>query len=204
MSVSSTPKTCSWRWTDMDRAANRRLAVKKLRIIRCLTSIGLVGTPTGCGLKPKSMLNSSGVPVTRQKFEARYKGDENIDTVEFGRRPVQFLYRDADGCTFMDRETYEQHTLADDMLEEELKYLDENLEGILAMVADGAILGIELPATVNLEITETAPAMKAASSSARTKPATLSTGLVVQVPEYLTPGEIIKVNTASGEFVSRA
>ena len=142
--------------------------------------------------------------VTRQKFEARYKGDENIDTVEYGRRPVQFLYRDADGCTFMDKQSFEQHTLADDMLEEELKYLDENLDGILAMVADDAILGIELPATVNLEITETAPAMKAASSSARTKPATLSTGLVVQVPEYLTPGEAIKINPATGEFVSRA
>ena len=76
--------------------------------------------------------------------------------------------------------------------------------GKIAMIAEGAILGIELPATVNLEITDTAPAMKAASSSARTKPATLSTGLVVQVPEYLTPGEIIKVNTATGEFVSRA
>ena len=142
--------------------------------------------------------------VTRQKFEARYKGDENIDTVEYGRRPVQFLYRDADGCTFMDKQSFEQHTLADDMLEEELKYLDENLDGILAMVADDAILGIELPATVNLEITETAPAMRAAASSARTKPATLSTGLVVQVPEYLTPGEAIKINTATGEFVSRA
>jgi elongation factor P len=142
--------------------------------------------------------------VSRQKFEARYKGDENIDTVDFGRRPVQYLYRDADGCTFMDRETFEQHTLADNMLEEELQYLDENLDGILAMVADGAILGIELPPTVNLEITETAPAMKAASSAARTKPATLSTGLVVQVPEYLTPGEVIKVNTTTGEYVSRA
>ena len=142
--------------------------------------------------------------VTRQKFEARYKGDENIDTVEYGRRPVQFLYRDADGCTFMDKQSFEQHTLADDMLEEELKYLDENLDGILAMVADDAILGIELPATVNLEITETAPAMRAAASSARTKPATLSTGLVLQVPEYLTPGEAIKINTATGEFVSRA
>ena len=98
----------------------------------------------------------------------------------------------------------ELRVLADDMLEEELQYLDENLDGILAMVADGAILGIELPATVSLEITETAPAMKAASSAARTKPATLSTGLVVQVPEYLTPGEFIKVNTASGEYVSRA
>jgi elongation factor P len=142
--------------------------------------------------------------ITRQKFEARYKGDENIATVDYSRRPVQFLYRDPEGCTFMDRETFEQHTLADDMLEDELQYLDESLDGILAMVADGAILGIELPATVNLEITETAPAMKAASSSARTKPATLSTGLVVQVPEYLTPGEVIKVNTATGEFVSRA
>ena len=140
----------------------------------------------------------------KQKFEARYKGDENIDTVDFGRRAVQFLYRDGDGCTFMDKESFEQHTLADDLLEEELRYLHENLDGILAMVADGAILGIELPATVNLEITETAPGMKAASSSARTKPATLSTGLVVQVPEYLTPGEVIKVNTATGEFMSRA
>jgi elongation factor P len=142
--------------------------------------------------------------LTRQKFEARYKGDETIETVEYGRRPVQFLYRDADGCTFMDRESFEQHTLPDEALQEELQYLEENLDGILAMVADGAILGIELPPTVNLEITETAPAMKAASSAARTKPATLSTGLVVQVPEYLTPGEVIKVNTATGEFVSRA
>ncbi len=142
--------------------------------------------------------------VSKQKYENRFKGDENIDTVDFGRRAVQYLYQDSDGCTFMDRETYEQYTLSTADLEDELRYLAEDLDGIVAMIADGNILGIELPATVVLEITDTAPGMKGASASARTKPATLSTGLVVQVPEYLATGEQIKVNTGTGEYVSRA
>ena len=142
--------------------------------------------------------------VSGQKFEKSYKGDEVVQSVDISRRPVQLLYRDADGCTFMDNDSFEQYTLADSMIEEEMVFLSEGLEGINALVSDNAILGIELPATVALEIVETAPAMKAASSSARTKPATLSTGLVVQVPEYLTPGEIIKINTDTCEYISRA
>ena len=142
--------------------------------------------------------------VSKQKYENRFKGDETIQTVDFGRRAVQYLFQDADGCTFMDKETFEQYTLETDVLEEELLYLSEDLEGIVAMIADEAILGIVLPATVALEITDTAPGMKAASASSRTKPATLSTGLVVQVPEYLTSGELIKVNSGTGEYISRA
>ena len=142
--------------------------------------------------------------VSKQKYENRFKGDETVQTVEFGRRQVQYLYRDAESCTFMDRESYEQYTLNSEDLQEELQYLSEDLEGISAMIADDAILGIELPATVTLEIIDTAPGMKAASASARNKPATLTTGLVVQVPEYLTPGERIKVNTGTGEYISRA
>jgi elongation factor P len=142
--------------------------------------------------------------LSRAKYENRFKGDDNIQPVEFNRRPVQFLYRDADGCTFMDRESYEQYTLGMADLEEELPYLTEDLDGILALIADSAILGIELPATVALPITETAPGMKAASAASRTKPATLSTGLVVQVPEYLAAGERIRVNTGTGEYISRA
>lgn len=142
--------------------------------------------------------------VTRQKYENRFKGDENVQTVDFGRRSVQFLFQDTDSCTFMDKENFEQYMLNTADLQEELLYLTEDLEGILAMTADDSILGIELPATVVLEITDTAPGMKAASASSRTKPATLSTGLVVQVPEYLTPGEHIKVNTGTGEYISRA
>jgi elongation factor P len=142
--------------------------------------------------------------VSKQKFEASLKGEEALQTVEFERRPVQYLYQDTDACTFMDKETYEQYSLDNAALEEERRYLDDGLEGITALVADGAVLGIELPATVALEVVDTAPAMKAASSSARTKPATLTTGLVVQVPEYLTIGERIKINTVTGEFISRA
>ena len=132
--------------------------------------------------------------VSKQKYENRFKGDDTLQTVDFGRRAVQYLFQDADGCTFMDKESFEQYTLGTDVLEEELLYLSEDLDGIVAMIADGMILGITLPATVVLEITDTAPGMKAASASSRTKPATLSTGLVVQVPEYLTGGELIKVN----------
>lgn len=142
--------------------------------------------------------------VGKQKFEARFKGDDNIQTVEFGRRPVQFLFQESDSVTFMDKESFEQYTLDIDSLSEELQYLTDDLDGILAMIADDMILGIELPQTVALEITDTAPGMKAASASSRTKPATLTTGLIVQVPEYLVPGERIKINTQSGEFISRA
>ena len=142
--------------------------------------------------------------VTKQKFEKTYKEDENVESVDFTRRAVQLLYRDADGCTFMDSETYEQYIVAEEDLEEELSYIVDGQEGISALIADNVLLGIELPATVVLEITECSPGIKGASASARTKPATLSTGLVVQVPEYLSVGETIKVNTDTGEYMSRA
>jgi len=142
--------------------------------------------------------------MSKQKFEKTYKGDENVDSVDFIRRAVQMLYRDGDGCTFMDIETYEQYVMAEDDLEEELPYIVDGQGDINALIVDGALLGIELPNTVVLEIADCSPGIKGASASARTKPATLSTGLIVQVPEYLTPGESIKVNTDNGEYISRA
>jgi elongation factor P len=142
--------------------------------------------------------------VSRQKFERSFKGDESVGEVDFVRRPVQLLFRDADGCTFMDSETYDQFVIAEAMIEEELPYISEGLEGMTALIADGELLGVDLPATVNLEISECSPGIKGASAAARTKPATLSTGLVVQVPEYLAEGEVIKVNTETGEYMSRA
>jgi elongation factor P len=142
--------------------------------------------------------------VTRQKFQASYKGDEAVQTVDFERRPMQYLYEDTDGCTFMDRDTYEQHSFDLESLEQERPFLTEGLEGIFVLLVDGVAVGVELPATVVLKVMDCAPAMKAASASARNKPATLSTGLVVQVPEYVVPGEFIKVNTLTGDFMSRA
>ena len=142
--------------------------------------------------------------VSKQKIEKSFKGDDLVQPMEFQRRAVQLLFTDSAGCTFMDGESYEQYSLDQEALEEELPYLSEGIEGVCALLVDGAVLGIELPATVVLEIVDTAPGMKAASQSARTKPATLSTGLVVQVPEYLASGDKVKVNTVTGQFVSRA
>jgi elongation factor P len=139
-----------------------------------------------------------------QKFERRYKGDEVITPVEISRHSVQLLFHDNDSYTFMDSGNYEQFMLSADVLTDEAVFLYDGLEGLIALSSEGELLGVELPTTMALEISECAPAMKAASSSARTKPATLSTGLVIQVPEYLTPGEIIKINTETREFISRA
>jgi len=142
--------------------------------------------------------------VSGQKFERSFKGDEVVDSVDFSRRSVQLLYRDDDGCTFMDSETYDQFLVDEAMIEEELAYISDGLEGLNALVADEKVIGIELPSTVALKITDCSPGIKGGSASARTKPATLTTGLVVQVPEYLEIGEVIKVNTETGEYISRA
>ena len=139
-----------------------------------------------------------------QKFERSFKGDEVVQQIDVARRAVQVLFHDSDSYTFMDSENYDQFVLAAENLKDEMLFLYDGMEGLSGLISDEALLGIELPATMSLEISECAPAMKAASSSARTKPATLSTGLVVQVPEYLKPGELIKINTETREFMSRA
>ena len=130
--------------------------------------------------------------------------DDVFQAVDFTRRPVQLIYKETTSCTFMDNEDYTQYTVDNDLIEEELLYLTDGLEGTYALIADGELLGIELPSSVEMEIVECAPGIKGASASARTKPATMPTGLVVQVPEYLSPGEIIKINTSNAKFMSRA
>ncbi|MEE9342618.1 MAG: elongation factor P-like protein YeiP [Gammaproteobacteria bacterium] len=139
-----------------------------------------------------------------QKYERSFKGDESVTQVDLSRCAVQLLFRDSTGCTFMDNESYEQYVIPEGTIEDELAFMVDGMEGITALISEGQLLGLELPATVVLVIEECAPSMKAASSSARTKPATLNTGLIVQVPEYITPGESIKVNTDTREFIARA
>jgi elongation factor P len=141
---------------------------------------------------------------TGQKLDESCKADDMFTEVDLIRRQVQFLYQDGDMFTFMDVEDYSQYTLGKNELEDDLGYLTDGLEGIYALIVDERVLGVELPQTVSLEITDTAPGIKGASASARTKPATLVTGLEVQVPEYIESGEVIKVNTDTGKFMSRA
>lgn len=140
---------------------------------------------------------------TNQKLEQTLKGDDFVKDGDLVRKSVQFSYREGDMFTFMDTEDYSQYILDAAALEEQTPYMTDDLEGMIAMLVDGQIVGVEIPLTVELEITETAPGIKGASASARTKPALLSTGLEIQVPEYLESGERIKVNTTNAKFVSR-
>ena len=138
------------------------------------------------------------------KFEERYKGDEDVPTVELLCRPVHFSYVDGDDHVFMDDEDFSQYPLKAEDIRDELPFITEGCDGLLALKVGDSVIGLELPLSVVLTITETTPAMKAASASARTKPATLETGLVVQVPEYIQEGEKVKVNTSERKFMSRA
>ncbi len=142
--------------------------------------------------------------ISKQKLDESLKGDDFIKEADCLRTQVQYSYLDGDSYTFMNLDDYEQYSLNSDELEGQIDYMTEGLEGITALLIDGNLVAIELPGTVNLGITETAPAMKSASATSRTKPATLTTGLEVQVPEYIDQDETIKINTANGKFISRA
>jgi elongation factor P len=141
---------------------------------------------------------------TKSKVDNVYRGDDALQEASFERREVQYLYRDTAGLTFMDLSDYSQFTLPDEELGDEESYLVDGMENIFALISEGRVLGIELPPVVELTVTETGPAIKGASATARTKPATLETGLVVKVPEYLEKGECVRVDTRTGEYLSRA
>ena len=141
---------------------------------------------------------------TGQKLEQTLKSDDFLKDGDLTKTSVQFSYREGDMITFMDTTDYSQYILNADVLEEQLAYITEDLEGMIALLVDGEIVGIEVPQTVVLEIVDTAPGIKGASATARTKPATLSTGLEIQIPEYLETGERVRVNTANAKFLSRA
>ena len=140
---------------------------------------------------------------TGQKLDESYKGDDLLKDADCVRVPLQYSYLDGDTYIFMNSEDYSQYGLNTDEIEDQLGYITDGLEGIVGLVMDGGLLGIELPQSVVMEITETAPGIKGATATGRTKPATLSTGLEIQVPEYLEPGEKVKVNTETGKFMSR-
>ena len=140
---------------------------------------------------------------TGQKLDESYKGDDFLKEADCLRTQVQYSYLDGDSYIFMNMDDFSQYGLNRDDLEGQVGYLTEGMEGITALLMDGVLLGIELPQSVSLTIVDTAPGIKGATATGRTKPATLSTGLEIQVPEYLESGETVKVNTVTGKFISR-
>ncbi|NLY57298.1 MAG: elongation factor P-like protein YeiP [Gammaproteobacteria bacterium] len=139
-----------------------------------------------------------------QKLEQSLTGDDMLATIDFQKRAIQFLYQDADGYTFMDNEDFSQFTLNPSALEEQIPYLYDGIQGLYGLVVEGNLIGVELPAVVEMAIAETPPAIKGSSASARTKTAHFASGLEIQIPEYLETGEVVRINTESGKYMSRA
>lgn len=142
--------------------------------------------------------------VSGQKLDESFKGDVMLSEADCQRVPVQFSYMDGEQYVFMNTEDYSQYGLDARALEGQLEYLTDGLEGMTALVVEDKLVAVDLPQSVVMAIVETAPAIKGASANARTKPATVTTGLTVQVPEYIEQGEAIKINTTNGKFMSRA
>ncbi len=142
--------------------------------------------------------------LTGQKRDLSMQGDDVLTSVDLGKRECQFLFRDGDMYTFMDLEDYTQFQLSAADLDGQETFLVDDMEGITALSIDERVIAIELPPVVDLLIAECDPSIRGASATARTKPARLVTGRVVQVPEYLAPGEVVRVDTRTGKYLSRA
>ena len=136
-------------------------------------------------------------------IERTYRADEKLEQAIIDKRDMQFLYRDGADYVFMDTTSYDQMQVPPDALGEAPQYLKEG-DAANVQMYNGEIVGVELPASVELTVTETEPGMQGDRVSGARKPATLQTGHLVQVPLFVNIGDVIKVDTRSGEYLTRA
>ncbi len=135
--------------------------------------------------------------------ENRFRSEDKVDRVTLDQQQMEFLYSDGDGYHFMNTESFEQIALDGDLLGESVRYLLPNMR-VQVDFYEGQPIGVSLPKTVDLRVTDTAPGLKTATVTNVLKPATTETGLVVPVPNFVAVGDIIKVDTDSGEYLSRS
>jgi elongation factor P len=136
-------------------------------------------------------------------LDRTFRADEKVQLAVIDKREMQFLYREATDYVFMDNETYDQIHVPAASVGNAVNFLKEGDSAVLPTY-DGEIIGVDLPAAVELEVTDTEPGMQGDRVSGARKPATLETGLVVQVPLFVNVGDRVKVDTRSAEYLSRA
>ncbi|GLQ94515.1 MULTISPECIES: elongation factor P-like protein YeiP [Dyella] len=138
-----------------------------------------------------------------RKFDLSLRADDDLKEMDLVRRAANFSYMDGDAYVFMDNEDYTQYTLGPELIGDNAGYIVESVEGYYVQVIDDAPVGLQVPTSVLLTVVDTAPELKGASATKRTKPAKLNTGIEIQVPEYITTDEKVWVNTLTGEFAGR-
>ncbi|SPS04174.1 elongation factor P [Latilactobacillus sakei] len=135
--------------------------------------------------------------------EKTFRSTEKVERAIIDTKSMQYLYADGDNHVFMDTDTYEQLELPAAQIQDELKFLKENMQ-VSIMMFGSETLGVELPKTVDLAVAATEPGVRGDTSSGGTKPATLETGLVVQVPFFINEGDVLTINTSDSTYISRA
>jgi elongation factor P len=140
---------------------------------------------------------------TSAVIERTFRADEKLDQAIIDKRDTQYLYQDGDDYVFMDQTTFDQTSVPRATLGDAANFLKVG-DGANLQTYNGEIVGIELPASVELTVTETEPGVQGDRVSGARKPATLETGFVVQVPLFIDVGEVIKVDTRTGEYMTRA
>ena len=135
--------------------------------------------------------------------EQRFGSTEKVERVQLEEKEMEYIYNEGDDYYFMDVETFDQLPIHKDALDESALYLVHN-EKIHVTFHEGKPVGIELPLTVTLKVVSTEPFLKGATQSGSSKPATLETGLVTQVPQFVKEGDLIRVNTEDGKYIERA
>lgn len=136
-------------------------------------------------------------------IDKRVGATDDIETTNLDSRGVEYLYSDGDGHVIMDNETFEQYTLSKELFGDDILYLKPNT-GITALFHEGKVISYELPNVVDLKVTDTAPGIKGATATNQLKDAELETGLKTRVPPFIEVGETIRINTETGEYLSRA
>ena len=136
-------------------------------------------------------------------MDKRVGATDDIETTTLDSRNVEYLYSDNDGHVLMDLETYDQNTIPKEVFGDDIKYLKPNTQ-LTAMFHEGKVVSYELPKTVDLKITDTPPVIKGATATNQLKDATLETGLTTRVPGFIVTGEVIRLNTETGEYLGRA
>jgi elongation factor P len=140
---------------------------------------------------------------TGKVIEDRVRAGSDIEIVRVDKRPMQFLYRDGDSYNFMDSETFEQIEISGDTIGDAAKFLKDGEQADILFYDENKILGVDVPLFVTLQVTEAATAVRGDTATNITKPVTLETGAVVQVPAFVNEGDTIRVDTRTGEYIER-
>ncbi|MGH8191969.1 MAG: elongation factor P-like protein EfpL [Rhodanobacteraceae bacterium] len=139
-----------------------------------------------------------------RKFDLSLRADDDLKEMELTRRAAHYSYKDGDAFVFLDAEDYTPYALGLDVVGDNAAWIVEDVDGYYVQLIDDAPVALQVPTSVALTIVDTAPELKGASATKRTKPAKLDTGIEIQVPEYISTGEKVWVNTVTGEFSGRS